>query len=187
MRTKRERNLVVSGGITVVLLLLWNFMVPSGSGAARQLLPASAAREKNAVALRTTRRLAAENAAMNAQIADTAYTDAPDRVVPQLVQKVQHIANQAGVHINEIKPMRPQTLQSGKTLAVPVELRARAAFQPNVVKFLYLAEDPGGKMAVTHVQINPPDSKTHTVDVTVDIAACTTAIPSASSGGIPNG
>ena len=89
------------------------------------------------------------------------------------MRDIQAIALKSNIHIREIKPIKARKLADGSGSKVSMEVRFRAAFQPNVMKFLYLAEDPTGKMVVDKLSLTSADARFRTVEVSAQIAVFT--------------
>ena len=108
---------------------------------------------------------------------------APEQLSGVYHGKLIPLADKAGVHIREIKPLRSRTLPDGSVTRVPLEVRFNAPFQPNVMRFLYFAEDPTKKMVVDKFSITSTDAHLKTVDVTAQITVYTrSAIGAAGAG-----
>lgn len=171
--SKRDRILLPV--ILIGLLILgWGLMNPPSSNAATsKLLPTDQAVSKRAVAIRTIKRLTQEQQEMEPRIAQMAYDQTPEELQPRIIRDLQEISQRADVHLREIKPIRPRPLTKATGTRVGLEVRFRAPFQPNVVRFLYFVEDPKGRMVVDKISMNSADATSKTVDVTVQIAVFT--------------
>lgn len=173
-RTKRERTLLLIAIIVVPIILIVNFLTPSGhTVGTRSLLPLEQANSKQEVQTRTMARWREEEKEMQPQIAHMSYDLPADQVVPQMVDALQHIAARSGVHLGEIKPGKPGLLPSGSGVQVPVEVRFRAPLQPNTVRFLYEIEDPASKLVVEKMDITSGDAKFQTVEALAQISVFT--------------
>ncbi|HLV79780.1 MAG TPA: type 4a pilus biogenesis protein PilO [Chthonomonadaceae bacterium] len=174
-RTKRERTLLLIAIIVVPIILIVNYLMPSGHAAAgaRALLPLSQANFKRDIETRTMARWREEEQQMQPQIARMSYDLPADQVVPQMVGDLQRIATRAGVHLGEIKPVKPDLLPSGAGAQVPVSVRFRAPLQPNTIRFLYEIEDPGGKFVVEKMDITSGDARFQTVEASAQISVFT--------------
>ena len=173
-RTKRERLLLLIAIIVIPIILIVNALTPSGRTAGtRTLLPLDQANTKRDIQTRTMARWSQEEKDMPPQIARMSYDLPADQVVPQMVNDLQKIAARSGVHLGEIKPVKPDTLPSGSGAHVPVAVRFRAPLQPNTVRFLYEVEDPTGKFVVDKMDITSGDAKFQTVEASAQISVFT--------------
>ncbi|HZO87600.1 MAG TPA: type 4a pilus biogenesis protein PilO [Chthonomonadaceae bacterium] len=179
---KREQVLIVLCSVVVgaaVWLQLHPPPTPAGQSA---LLPPARAEQAYRAALRQIAQLSDDQAALEPRIARQAYDLPPDSLVPRLIRDLNRLADRAGVHLREIKPLRPHDLATASGTQVPLEVRFTAPFQPNVMKFLYFVEDPAGKMTVDKLALTSTDQKLKTVDVSAEIAAFTTWTAGAAAG-----
>ncbi len=179
---KRERvGIIVCAA--VVLLGVWLQLTRSKSAGAQVLLPPPVAQQKTEVALRTIRRLRDQQDEAETQIAQLAYTQSPDQLLPRLVRDLQRIADQAGVHLRQLKPTQPHPLTNAAGTRVSLEARFSAPFQPGVMRFLYYVEDPANKMTIDKLDVTAADEKFKIVDVTAQVSAFTTWVGSATGAG----
>lgn len=174
MKTKRERKLVIIASAAMTILLIWNFMNPPGKSAHKTaIISLEEANLKKKAALKTLENISRDQDKLVPQISKMAYDLPPDQLEPRVIRDIQAIALKSNIHIREIKPIKARKLTDGSGSKVPMEVRFRAAFQPNVMKFLYLAEDPTGKMVVDKLSLNSADSRFRTVEVSAQIAVFT--------------
>ncbi len=179
----RERRLVTIGGVVVVLIVIFNILTPSGGGKSLAgTVPYAKAVKDNEVNERNAARLAREATELEPHVATLAYDLAPDELVPRTIRDLQQIAAKAGVHIREVKPIRPRTLASGMGSSVPLEVHFLAPFKPNTVKFLYLVEDPDGRMVVDKLDITSADPRQKTVEVAAQITVYTRSVAPGTTG-----
>ncbi len=172
--SKRDRNALVFLAVGAVVILGGNLLIPPAApGAQKKLLPASEANARREVALRTLKRLSGEQDELEPRIA-TMISDLPaEELTPRTIRDLQAIAAKSNVHLREIKPLRPRALALGKGARAPLEIRFRAAFQPDVVRFLYFVEDPARKMVVDKINVTSGDARFKTVDVSAQITVFT--------------
>jgi hypothetical protein len=183
-RSNRERILILLCIVFVPGILIWNFANPAKPNTGlRSQVPLQVAQTKREEAVHKLRRLQSERADIEAHLKRLAYpsTLTPEQLVPRISQDLLKISAKSGVHLREIKPLRPRTLATANGTRVPLEVRFRAPFQPNVVRFLYYVEDPSGKMVVDKMNITSADPKSKTVDVSAQITVFTRSA-SATSG-----
>ncbi len=174
LKTKRERNLVIIATIFGVTILLWSFMNPPGKSAPKvAIISLEEANAKKKTALKSLASISQDQDKLTPKITAMAYDLPPDQLEPRIVRNIQDIALKANVHIREIKPIKARKLADGNGSKVSMEVRFRAAFQPNVMKFLYLAEDPTGKLVVDKLSLISADARFRTVEVSAQIAVFT--------------
>jgi hypothetical protein len=105
------------------------------------------------------------------------YQESPDTVAALATQDLQDIAARSHIHLREIKPqLRVGKMKSSLIGRVSLDVRFRASFQPDVVRFLYYLEDPSGRMVVDKVDITSTDSRFKTVDVTARVSVFTQSV-----------
>ena len=181
--SKRDKTLLLVMGI-VVLLAVFLVMTPSGGASGpKNMLPLDEATAKNVKTKLKYRDLLAEKDRLEPQIKRITYNMAPEQLTAYITEDLYALADRAGVHIREIKPLRSRTLPDGSVTRVPLEVRFNAPFQPNVMRFLYFAEDPTKKMVVDKFSITSTDAHLKTVDVTAQITVYTrSAIGAAGAG-----
>jgi hypothetical protein len=134
-------------------------------------------------------------------VQEHAYNKPVEQLVPLVIRDLQATAQRAGIHLREVKPLRPkqvteepvirpgqkttrttQTTHDVLGARVPVEVRFRAQFQPNVVRFLYDVENPAGKMVVDKISITSADAKFKVVEVSAQITVFTRSSAGTSGG-----
>ncbi len=170
----REKRLVGIGAVILVIILIWNFLTPSGGGASTKgLVSLAKARSDTDLNRRNQARLERETKEIDPVIDKLASNTPADRLVPETVKSLQTIATKAGVHIREIKPVRPKLLASTMGSSVPLEIHFLAPFQPNAMKFLYYVEDPSGRMVIDKLDISSADPRKKTVEVSAQVSVFT--------------
>lgn len=105
-----------------------------------------------------------------------AYDDSAEQLIPKVVRELQLIAEKSGVHLQEVRPLRPKALPSGLGMRIPLEVHFKATFQPYVVRFLYHVEDPTGRMVVDKVDVTSSEAKFKTVNVNAVISVFTRSL-----------
>lgn len=176
LRTRRERTMVFGGLIAVILILLWGWLTPSvGGGGGQKLLPLAKAEEKRVLAERAIQHLTTEQAVMTKRIDAATYDLPADQVAPIVIGDLQQTAARAGVHLTETKPLRAVPLKTSSLIQIPISVRFRAPFQPNVVQFLYYVEAPDSKEVVDKLTVGAPETKSSDVDVSAEISVYTRA------------
>lgn len=172
--SNRERRLILVGGVVVVGIVIWSVLNPASSPRAQQkLLPKSQAEQKRTVGLRTLARLRTDSEDMEPRIRQMSFEMTPEAVVPRVIRELQKVAQQAQVRLREVKPLRPRDLPSGQGQRVPLEVRFRAPFLPNVIRFLYFVETPEGRIVVDKLNITSAEARFKTVDVTAQVTVFT--------------
>lgn len=201
---KREQVLV--GSCVVVLAgTAWFVLAPSGAASKTNLVPLDKARAATATSKINVRKLREEQVQIEPRVQARAYNKPADQLVPIVVGGLQSAAEKAGIHLREVRPLRakivtdemdPKAVTTKSTRSsrsstaahevlgarVPVEVRFKAPFQPNVVKFLYDLENPAGRMVIDKISITSADAKFRTVEVSAQITVFTRST-SGSAGG----
>ncbi len=171
---RRERIMVIG---CVIFLIAVGFMLllPSGKQgtSAQKLLSADQAQAQLRANKAKYVRLGNDQDRITATVQKLSYDQPAENLVPQMVKDLQEIAAHADVHLREVRPLRAHKLKSGLAVGVPVEVRFRAPFQPDVVRFLYYVEEPARKMVVDKVDINSADPQLRSVDVAAQISVFT--------------
>jgi|SRR5579872_1241221 len=191
---QRERVMVI-GCVVVVAASLWFAL--SGNGAPRKtnLVPYDKALQQTAASKLNVRRLEQDEAVLKPRVASRSYNQPAEALVPIVVANLQTAADRAGIHLREVRPLRPKTVTDEQDPAaapksatarvsrntthdvlgarVPVEVRFKAPFQPNVVKFLYELEDPAGRLVIDKISITSADARFKTVEVSAQITVFT--------------
>lgn len=180
--SKRDRSLVVVMLIVVILAVILK-LAPSGSVANGPMLSLAEATTKNNKTRLALKAMQADQALMVPQIKRLTYTMPPEQLTAYVTEDLYALADRAGVHIREIKPLRAKALSDGSVTRVPLEVRFRAPFQPNVMRFLYFAEDPTKKMVVDKISINSTDTLLKSVDVSAQITVFTRSTAKSGSTG----
>lgn len=170
----------------VLVLLVAGVLVlsPSGTGGAGagKQLPLADAQKQRTEKKKQYKELTDDMTVKQPRIDRMTYNMAPEQLSATVTENLYLLADKAGVHIREIKPLRAKTLKSGTIARVPLEVRFRAPFQPNVMKFLYFAEDPANKIVVDKVSITSTDTHLKSVDVAAQISVFTRSLTGSSSG-----
>lgn len=173
IRSKRELYLVIFVVIFVPILLLWNVLnPPKTGGTAGKLLPLEQAKKKTEDARRTLARLRNEQEEAEPRVAKMSYELPAEQLEPRVVRDLQLLADKAGVRFREVKPLRARALANG-SVRVPLEVRFRAQFQPNVVRFLYYVEDPNSKMVIDKINVTSADARFKIVEISAQITVFT--------------
>jgi hypothetical protein len=178
----REKKMLAYGGVVVLIIVFYMILTSGGAKTVKGQVPYAKAVKDNALNERNVIRLSREMKDLEPHIATLASDAAPDELVPRTIRDLQEIAAKAGVHIREVKPIRPKVLQSGLGSSVPLEVHFLAPFKPNTVKFLYLVEDPSGKMVVDKLDITSADPRQKTVEVAAQITVYTRSTAAGSAG-----
>jgi len=182
-RSGREKTLLLIGVPVVLVVLAWNFLVPpSGATSQKGMLSTPEARKKLAEAQTENKKMIADEARMDPGIEKMAYKIPAEQLVPRVIRDLQTIADKSGVHLREIKPIRGKALKSNAGVRVPVEVRFKAAFQPDAVRFLYHVEESDSRMVVDKINITSADPKFKTVEVSATITVFTTSLAGYSGG-----
>ncbi len=182
--SSRDKGLVALM-IFVVLIGVVLKLLPSGTGGAGagKQLSLEDAQKQTTQGNKQLKLMEDEMKARQPRIERMTYTMPAEQLSATVTQDLYTLADKAGVHIREIKPLRAKTLKSGNIARVPLEVRFRAPFQPNVMKFLYMAEDPANKIVVDKVSITSTDTHLKSVDVAAQISVFTRSLTGSSSGG----
>ena len=193
---KREQVLI---GVAAVVLVgtVWYVLAPAGSASKTNLVSLEQAVLKKNESLSNARRLLDEQVAVEPRVKARAYNKAADQLVPVVVGNLQAAADRAGIHLREVRPLRakivtdesdPKAIEKAQTTRssragnathellgarVPVEVRFRAPFQPNVVRFLYDLENPSGRMVIDKISITSADARFKTVEVSAQVTVFT--------------
>jgi len=194
---KRREQVLVGACVIIVAGSLWYVLSPSGGGGKTNLIPLEQARAKTAASKVNVRKLTDEQVATEPSVRARAYNKPADQLVPVVVGNLQTAAERAGIHLREVRPLRAklvtdesdpkaapqtQTKRTGRSgnvthevlgARVPVEVRFRAPFQPNVVRFLYDVENPSGRMVIDKISITSADARFRTVEVSAQISVFT--------------
>jgi hypothetical protein len=172
--SERDRRVLIIGGVIVVGVVLWSVLNPADSPKTQaKMLPLPQAKQKLEVNIRTLKRLSSERDETEPRIARLTYNLTPEEVVPRVIRDLQTVAVRAQVRLREVKPLRPRELPSGQGQSVPMEVRFRAPFLPNAIRFLYFIESPDGKIVVDKLNITSAEARFKTVDVSAQITVFT--------------
>jgi Tfp pilus assembly protein PilO len=171
-------------GIPVVLIVLAiNFLVPpSGPAAPKGMVSTADANKKLKDAQKENGQIIKDENRMDPEIAKMSYAIPADQLVPRMIRDLQTIADHSGVHLREIKPIRGKKLKSNAGVRVPVEVRFKAPFQPDAIRFLYHVEEGGSRMVVDKINITSADPRFKSVEVSATITVFTTSLAGFSGG-----
>lgn len=210
---KRREQVMVGACVVVIGGSLWFALSPSGTSSKTNLITLDQARAKTTESLSNVRRLRTEQTALEPTVKSRAYSDPANQLVPLVIGSLQSAAERAGIHLREVRPLRPKlvtdegdpvtaarttTGASSRSVnaahevlgaRVPVEVRFRAQFQPNVVRFLYDLENPSGRMVIDKISITSADARFRTVEVSAQISVFTrssTGMAGGDTGGTIN-
>jgi len=203
---KRREQVMVGVCVVIVAGSLWFALAPAATGGKTNLVPLDQAIAKTKASKDNVRKLREDQIAIEPRVQAHAYDKPADQVVPIVVGSLQAAAERAGIHLREVRPLRPKTVTDamdpnavtqttkGKSsrssntthellgARVPVEVRFKAPFQPNVVKFLYDLENPAGRMVIDKISITSADAKFRTVEVSAQITVFTRSSTGAAGG-----
>ena len=183
VRSKREKLLLLVGIPVVLIVLAWNFLVPPAATTTQNgLLSTADAKQKLSAAGIDNRQMLAEQDRMDPEIEKMSYKIPAEQLVPRLIRNLQTIADKSGVHLREIKPIRGKKLKSNAGVRVPVEVRFKAAFQPDAIRFLYYVEATNSRMVVDKINITSADPRFKTVEVSATITVFTTSLAGFAGG-----
>lgn len=184
MQTLSRRDKIL---LTVMFLVIFGavalVMSPSGKAGAGKILPLDEAVRQNRETKKKLQDLKADKVKLEPQVVQMTYDMPPEQLSATVTETLYELADKAGVHIREIKPLRARTLTDGTLTTVPLEVRFHALFQPNVMRFLYYAEDPAGKLVVDKISITSPDTHAKGVDVSAQITVYTRSAVKANTTG----
>jgi len=177
-RTPSERRMMVICLLFVAIGL--PMLLFPGGGGSKKLLSAKEARLKYDDVVRQKAALDRDADRLKPQIAKLSYPDAPEKLMPKVVLLLQKYAKQSGLHLREIKPLRPKRYPTvtKETLSV----RFTAPFS-QAVPFFYRIDDPSGKLVVEKFDVTSADPKSRTVDVDAQVALYTVASAGGSTAG----
>lgn len=164
-RTPRERMLILLG--VVVLAVAAYLLATPPEGSQRGMLPASVAKQRYEEALKKKAEADKTIQLLTPKLDTAAYKETSEKVVPTVLKTLREHASKAGVHLREVKPLRPR--QVGGATKVSLTVRFSGSFR-EVVPFLYYVEDPQGKLVVEKLNVSAPDPKKSQVDVEVQVA-----------------
>ena len=201
---KREQVLV---GVMVVVIAgtLWFLFAPSGKANSANLVPLDKAKAQTTASQANVVKLVREEQVIEPRVKARSYDKPAEQLVPIVVAGLQTAAERAGIHLREVRPLRakivtdemdPKAVPATKTKStratskthevlgarVPVEVRFKAPFQPNVVRFLYDLENPAGRMVIDKISITSADAKFRTVEVSAQITVFTRSSTGTSGG-----
>ena len=180
-RTPSERRMIVIMGLVVAVgvpLLL----MPAG-GSSKKLLSADEAKAKFRTVLKEKSTLDAESDKLTPEIEKLTQNDSPDKLLPETIRILQKCANDSGIHIREIKPLRTKNYIT--VTRVPLSVRFTTDFAKSI-PFVYRVEDPATKLVVEKLNISAADVRSRSVDVEVQVALFTRAVaPSSGSDTTP--
>ncbi len=172
----------ILAALIVGVAAIWSMSPSSTPKGATKLLPLEEALGKTAAARRSSKKMEEDSKGIGPRVEKLAYIESAEELTPMIIEELQKIADKSGVHIREIKPLKAKLIANGTGTRVPIEVRFRSNFQPNVVQFLYEVEDPAGKMVVEKINITSADSKFKTVEVSAQITVFTKSTVGTSNG-----
>jgi Tfp pilus assembly protein PilO len=182
-RSKREKMLIIVGVPVVFIVVAWNFLSPpAGQTTQKGLLSAEDAKKKLKSVQDENKSMLSEQNKMSPNIAKMSYDVPAEQLVPRVIRNLQTIAEQSGVHLREIKPIRGKKLKSNAGVRVPVEVRFSSSFQPNAIRFLFHVEEADSRMVVDKINITSADPRFKTVEVSATITVFTTSLAGFSGG-----
>ncbi|HEV2474658.1 MAG TPA: hypothetical protein VGS41_18425 [Chthonomonadales bacterium] len=174
MRTKRDMAAIAILIVFVIAVAVWLKLTPARSTAGKAaLLSVSDAVHKQEVERREMSRLQTEIGEMNPKVAAMSDQDDPESLTPRAVSKLEEVARRAGVHLEEIRPGKPQLLPSGAGERISLDIKFEARFQPECIAFLYYVEEPAGRMVVDRLSLTSADARQKTVQVAARISTFT--------------
>ena len=175
--SKRERNLVIVCAVFLIAVVIF-VMSPSGKALPKhKLLPTDRAETEWRKAAKTYQTVGASMGSIQPRVSKMTYSESPDTVAALATQELQDIAARSHIHLREVKPqLRVGKMKSSQIGRVSLDVRFRAPFQPDVVRFLYYIEDPTGRMVVDKVDITSADSRFKSVEVTARVSVFTQSV-----------
>ena len=183
VRSKREKLIMTVGVPLALAVVAWNFLSPpAGQAAAKGELSTEDAKVKLKDAQREMSKMRTDTDTMDPSIAKMSYKIPAEQLVPRMIRDLQKIADSSGIHLREIKPIRGKKLKSNAGVRVPVEVRFKATFQPDAIRFLYHVEEADSRMVVDKINISSADPRFKTVEVSATITVFTTSLAGFSSG-----
>jgi len=174
--SRRERIMVLAMVVVVLAALLLKLMPGGAAGPSGKLLPKDKADQQYRKDRDQYIKLGQQQDELEPRLAKMAYEDSAATLIPHVVRDLQVIAQQSGVHLREVRPLRARALKSGQGMRVPLDVHFRAAFQPDVVRFLYHVEDPAGRMVMDKLDVTGAEARFKTVDVSVVISVFTKSL-----------
>jgi hypothetical protein len=183
--SRREKILIVVCVAFLAGVVFWILSSSGKAGAGRNLVPYEEAVAKTQVALKTAKKMDEDQKEIDRHLGKSAFDLPAEELTPHMIRDLQTLAAKANVHLREIKPMRARAVASGSGTRLPMEVRFRAPFQPDVVRFLYYVENPATRMVVEKVNMTSADIKQKDIDVSAQITIFTrsTAGASGAEGG----
>ncbi len=180
----RERNLLTIMGVVALGAAVFSILNPPGGGVQKKAgqLSLEAASAKRESSLKELKALNVSEETLTPRIEKIAYRRPADELIPRVVRDLQRIAKQSNLRLQEVKPQRSRPLASGQGEVVPIDIRFRAPFQPNVTRFLYFVEAPEGRMAIQKFNVTSADARTRSVDVSAQIVVFTKVMSTPGSG-----
>jgi len=179
--TKNERTYVLVAIVLCVPAIAYQLFSPKSSGGKSAVLTVEDANKQKRLTMSKMEQLNTEVAALEAANERMTYNMTPEEIVPRVLRQLQQIAQNSKVRLREVKPLRPIELKSGQGQKVPLEIRFRAAFQPNAMQFLYAVEDSKYKMVLDKINISSAENRLKAVDMTATITVFTRAAYAANS------
>jgi type II secretory pathway component PulM len=171
-RSPRERALVLLG-VGVIAVAVWMILSPTDAGK-RGLLPSSVAREQYSDGLKRKQGFDREVATLGPKVDTSTYKETSEKVIPVVLKVLHEQARAAGIHLREVKPLRPRQV-AGLT-KVTLTVRFTSEFG-KAIPFLYGVEDPKGRLVVEKMNVAASDPKSRQVDVEVQVALFAAGAP----------
>lgn len=185
-RKSSEKLLLVVCALAVVGFLI-SLAFPA-QGGSKTLLTEAQASQKYQEAMQKRQTLDANIEKLSPRINRMMFTEAPEQLIPKVIQSLQKTAEKSGIHLREIKPLRAKVVDSLRKVPigvtrVPMSIRFTTTdFNNGVVPFLYGIEDPGSKLVIEKFNVTAPDPKVRTMEIEVQIAFYT-RVPSKEGDG----
>lgn len=164
-RSPRERALVVLG-IGVIAVAVWMVLAPTDRGQ-RGFLSSSAAKQQYTEGLKRRQEFDREAKLLGPKVDTSTYKQTSEKVIPIVLKSLHEQARLAGIHLREVKPLRPR--RTGGLTKVTLTVRFTSEFG-KAIPFLYSVEDPKARLVVEKMNVAASDPKSRLVDVEVQVA-----------------
>src|SRR5437763_1140427 len=105
---KRREQVLVGICVVVVAATVWFVLAPAGGGGKTNLVPLEQAVSKTAASKLNVRKLRDEQTAIEPRVQARAYNKPADQLVPVVVGNLQAAAERSGIHLREVRPLRPK-------------------------------------------------------------------------------
>jgi len=176
-RTARERVLILVGLVVVAVAGYLIFAPQDGADAGT--MSSATARSRYEAAMKQKKDADGKIASLKPKVDTATYNATSERVMPDVLRTLSDDARLAGIHLREVKPLRPRSV--GGLTKVTLTVRFTSEFG-RVVPFVYHVEDPQGKLVVEKLNVSSPDPKSRQVDVEVQVGLYTVAGAGAQEG-----